>query len=180
MAPCSSLPSRRLRSFIESLTELEHVVSRLLRVAPCAAHDDRRLRCAKPRCLRPTQQLRAVRGCRTGGAADTADAALSTTAYVRSACNPPVAPTVRALVVSMRRAILRMNWTGISIAFVGVRHSCGTTRREMARKTVEFLRKVAPRAGLEPATLRLTGGKRNVSRALRPPARRCRIAHHRP
>jgi hypothetical protein len=37
---------------------------------------------AKPRCLRPTQQLRAVRGYRIGGAADTADAALSTTAYV--------------------------------------------------------------------------------------------------
>src|SRR3989442_3508102 len=30
----------------------------------------------------------------------------------------------------------------------------------------EFLRKLAPQAGLEPATLRLTGGKRNVSRPL--------------
>ena len=33
----------------------------------------------------------------------------------------------------------------------------------------------APRAGLEPATLRLTGGKRSVSRGLRVFAECCRI-----
>ena len=35
---------------------------------------------------------------------------------------------------------------------------------------------MAPQAGLEPATLRLTGGKRSVSRPLRRCAGRCRIA----
>jgi hypothetical protein len=32
----------------------------------------------------------------------------------------------------------------------------------------------------QPATLRLTGGKRSVSRPLRPCAGRCRIVRHRP
>ena len=40
------------------------------------------------------------------------------------------------------------------------------------------LRELAPQAGFEPATLRLTAGKRNVSRALPPCAGGCRIARH--
>src|SRR6185295_13367524 len=38
---------------------------------------------------------------------------------------------------------------------------------------------VAPQVGLEPTTLRLTGGKRNLSRPLRPCAGRWWIALHR-
>jgi hypothetical protein len=125
-----------------SSTELEHVVSRLLRVAPCAAHDDRRQdrretsmspsHATAPRNARIPHWRRSRYRRRTP----------IHHCIRRSACNPPVAPTVRALVVSMRRAILRMNWTGISIAFVGLRHSCGTTRREIARKTVKFPKKI--------------------------------------
>jgi len=46
----------------------------------------------------------------------------------------------------------------------------------VARKYADFLMNLAPQAGFEPATLRLTGGKRNVSRPLRLSAGRCRIA----
>ena len=43
---------------------------------------------------------------------------------------------------------------------------------------VEIL-EVAPQPGLEPGTLRLTAGKRNISRPLRPYAGRYRIARYR-
>jgi integrase len=48
------------------------------------------------------------------------------------------------------------------------------------RKCQILLRKVAPQVGFEPTTLRLTGGKRNVSRRLRPCAGRGRIARNHP
>jgi hypothetical protein len=41
----------------------------------------------------------------------------------------------------------------------------------------DFLRKMAPQAGLEPATLRLTGGKNGISRSLLALAAHCRIVH---
>ena len=94
MAPCSSLASRRLRSFIESLTELEHVVSRLLPVAPCVIISTSII--TKPYDVSVPRN----------SSAQCADAALAAqpipqtqpyppTAYVRSACNPPVAPAVK-------------------------------------------------------------------------------------
>jgi hypothetical protein len=48
----------------------------------------------------------------------------------------------------------------------------------VARKYADFLMNLAPQAGFEPATLRLTGGKRNVSRPLRRFAGHCRIVRH--
>ena len=56
------------------------------------------------------------------------------------------------------------------------RASCRNDERSAVRK---LLKQLAPQAGFEPATLRLTGGKRNVSRSLRPGAGRCRIGRHR-
>ena len=49
-------------------------------------------------------------------------------------------------------------------------------RRWVPRK---WLKRLAPRAGLEPATLRLTDANDVVSRGLRGVAERCRIAHRR-
>jgi hypothetical protein len=49
--------------------------------------------------------------------------------------------------------------------------------RAIARKRLDFLRNLAPQAGFEPATLRLTGEPNDVSRPLPGCAGRCRISH---
>ena len=53
-----------------------------------------------------------------------------------------------------------------------------TERLDAQQSVAKILSLLAPQAGLEPASLRLTGGKRNVSHPLRTFAGRCRIAPH--
>src|SRR5580704_3042420 len=50
----------------------------------------------------------------------------------------------------------------------------------MENETRDFLKEMAPQAGFEPATLRLTGGKSAVSRALPPFADPCRTLRQPP
>ena len=47
----------------------------------------------------------------------------------------------------------------------------------MRKCLILFVKRLAPQAGFEPATLRLTGGKRSVSRALLVLAQSCWMAH---
>src|SRR6202521_5755517 len=60
------------------------------------------------------------------------------------------------------------------------RHEKGNVTRMLGGRSRKVLEKLAPQAGFEPATLRLTGGKNDVSRALPPFADLCRTLRQPP
>jgi hypothetical protein len=68
---------------------------------------------------------------------------------------------------------------GVSLRKIARNHPVATVHlvRRIVQKSdrPKFFEKMAPQPGFEPGTLRLRGGKRNVSRTLRPCAGRCRI-----
>src|SRR6202521_3195694 len=57
------------------------------------------------------------------------------------------------------------------------RHEKGNVTRMLGGRSRKLLKRMAPQAGFEPATLRLTGGKYDASRALPPFADLCRTLH---
>jgi hypothetical protein len=69
-------------------------------------------------------------------------------------------------------------WRECSIGVAaGTRPSATRSSFQQPIDFIEFA-ELAPQAGFEPATLRLTGGKNGVSRSLRPCAGRCRSVRH--